>query len=82
MIYDDDDSRPIHYEIRANDFPAPVHPPAHPPTQETQRQIIELAQQPGWTADAVHAHFRRTRHDISLATIKWVLAQASARQRR
>jgi hypothetical protein len=82
MIYDDDAGRPVHQEIRADDRAAPRSEPVQLPSPETQQRIVELGQQPGWTADRVHEHFRLTGQDISLATIVHVLASVNTRERR
>lgn len=82
MVYDDDTGRHVHFNLESGNRPVEGSRRIRLPSPETQEYIVRLAQQPGWDAERIHAHLRieRNRPDISLATIREILASARVRR--
>jgi hypothetical protein len=80
MIYDDDTGRRAEFEIRTEDYSydqsADRAEQVHLPTPQVQDEIIALARQPGWGVERIFAQLRRSRHDISRATIRHIITRA------
>ena len=88
MTYDDDTGRRPYFPIRSEDRVSKKRKRGtrsrRLPSAGTQQLILDLGQQPGWQAEFVHAYLRHkyNRHDVTLATIRDVLAQGRVRQQR
>lgn len=79
MVYDDDTSRPVHHVIHSSDRVR--HRPA-----ELTLAIYDLiadwaARKPAWGAQRIHEQIRKTRHDVSLEMIHYVLTNPTPANR-
>jgi hypothetical protein len=90
MMYDDDTGRRPYFPIQNEDRVSNKRKrkkkgsrSTRLPSANTQQLILELAQHPGWQAELIHAYLRHkyNRHDVSLNTIRDVLAQGRAHRR-
>lgn len=81
MVHDDDTSRPVHHVIHSSDRVLQDQPP---PPEEVYDLVAFWAQEhSAWGAQRIYREVRKTRSDITVGMIEFVLKQLRrARDRR